>query len=362
MLKTEDKTRVMIVDDSVLVRKYLSQILSDIGMEVVATASDGKIGLQKMLLYSPDVVVLDIEMPEMNGIDFLKYIKTNPPPKIPKVIMFSSLLEEGSSAVFDALTYGASELIKKPDGNIQDNINYLKNEFNYKINGLLSRKDVLSESKIEKIETKKDYAVGLNEFDRVFENKRVKPELVAIGSSTGGPVALRRIIKDLDNLPVPLVIAQHMPPGFTLEFAKNLEHSFNRMVKELNNEDKLEAGVIYICPGGKHAKLVKIDNSIVFKEDNNEYEGFFFKPSVDIFFKSIRQYVSTDILAIILTGMGKDGAAECVSLKKAGAFVIAQDELSSAVWGMPGNAVKMGGVDVVLNVEEIGLAINRFFK
>ncbi len=362
MLKSDEKIKVMIVDDSVLVRKYLSQILSDIGMDVVATASDGKIGLQKMLLYSPDIVVLDIEMPEMNGLDFLKYIKNNPPPKVPKIIMFSSLLEEGSSAVFEALNYGASELIKKPDGNIQDNINYLKNEFNYKINGLLSKKETLPDIKVEKIEAKGDYVVGLNEFEKIFEIKRIKPELVAIGSSTGGPVALRKIIKNLDNLPVPVVIAQHMPPGFTLEFAKNLTHSFNRSVKELKDEDKLECGCIYICPGGKHAKLVKYDNSIVFKEDNNEYEGFFFKPSVDIFFKSIRQYVSSNVLAIILTGMGKDGAMECVNLRKAGAFVIAQDEASSTVWGMPGNAVKMGGADVVLNVEEIGFAVNRFFK
>ncbi len=362
MSKLEDNVKVMIVDDSVLVRKYLSQILNDIGIKVVATASDGKIGLQKMLLYSPDIVILDIEMPQMNGIDFLKYIKANPPPKLPKIIMFSSLLEEGSEAVFDALNYGASEIIKKPDGNIQDNLIYLRNEFNYKINGLLSKKEILSEIKIEKTDAQKDYAVGLTEFERVFAIKKVKPELIAIGSSTGGPVALRKIIKSLDNLPVPVVIAQHMPQGFTLEFAKNLEHSFNRVVKELKDEDKLESGCIYVCPGGKHAKIIKSDNSIIFKEDNNEYEGFFFKPSVDIFFKSIRQYVSSNVLVIILTGMGKDGAMECVSFRNSGAFVIAQDEASSAVWGMPGNAVKMGGVDVVLNIEEIGPAINRFFK
>ncbi len=360
MLNNEEKIKVMIVDDSVLVRKYLSKILEELGMNIVATASDGKIGLQKMLLYSPDIIILDIEMPEMSGIEFLKYLKTNPPPKMPKIIMFSSLLTDGSSAIFEALNYGASELIKKPDGNIQDNIDYLKKEFNLKINGLTTKNEqIIVESK--KAEEKK-YASCFKEFENLLSQKRIKPELVVIGSSTGGPLALRNIIKNLNILPVPLVIAQHMPAGFTLEFAKNLEASFKRKVKELKDGDILENGLIYICPGGKHARLIKNNNVIMFKEDENEYEGFFFKPSVDILFKSVRQYVGNNVLAIILTGMGRDGANECLNLKKEGAFVIAQDEISSAVWGMPGNAVKLGGVDAVLNVDEIGPAINRVFS
>ncbi|MGC8765741.1 MAG: chemotaxis-specific protein-glutamate methyltransferase CheB [Brevinematia bacterium] len=362
-MSKNENIKVLIVDDSVLVRKYLSRIITELEMEVVATASDGKIGLQKMLLFSPDVVILDIEMPEMNGIDFLKYLKAHPEIKKPHIIVFSSLIESDPSATFDALNYGANELIKKPDGNIQENIEYLKKEFKIKIEGLyFSRKEKIEEKKEVLLEKVSPVPYGLNNFEDAFNTKRINPEIVAIGSSTGGPVALRKIIGKLNPLPVPVVIAQHMPAGFTNEFAKNLEAAFRKKVKESEDGEILENGAIYICPGGKHARIFKNNGSLLFKEDNNEYDGVFFKPSVDIFFRSVRESLGDKALAVILTGIGRDGAKECVNLKKSGAFVIAQDEQSSVVWGMPGNAVKNGGADIVLSVEEIGDAINKFFS
>ncbi len=365
MLKNE-KIKVMIVDDSVLVRKYMTQIITDLGMDVVATASDGKIGLQKLLIYSPDIIILDIEMPEMNGIDFLKYLKEQEKIKKPHIIVFSSLLEDGSFATFEALNYGASELIKKPEGNIQENIDYLKKEFKLKIEGLYQeRKEKLKgyEEKKPELLEKEFVSIprGLEKFSSVFSRKKLSPDIVAIGSSTGGPVALRKIISMLKPLPVPLVIAQHMPSGFTCEFARNLEAVFRKKIVEIKDGEVIESGIIYICPGGKHARILKSNGKFVFKEDNNEYENVFFKPSVDIFFRSIRESAGERVVAIILTGMGRDGARECLNLKNAGAFVIAQDEKSSVVWGMPGNAIKLGGVDIILSVEEIGEAVNRIF-
>ena len=189
--------------------------------------------------------------------------------------------------------------------------------------------------------------------------KRIIPEIVAIGSSTGGPVALRKIFESLGNIQPPVVIAQHMPQGFTGEFAKNLSSLFNREVREAKDGEDLINGIIYICPGGSHSRIVRAGTRLSFKIDNNNYEGFFFKPSVDIFFRSILESGGKNTLGLVLSGMGKDGSVESVRLRNAGAIMIAQDKDSSVVWGMPGNSVKNGGIDIVLQLKDIGTAITR---
>lgn len=362
------KIQVIVIDDSVLVRKYVSQILNGIdNVNVMSTAADGKIGLQKIFLFKPDVVILDIEMPEMNGIELLKYLKNNIEEKArPYVIMFSSLIEEGSSATFEALANGAADFIKKPEGHIQANLEFLKKEFEIKIRGLYEAKKNKEVSK-PKAEIEKEVQppvengelYGLESLEKIREKKNIKPEIVAIGSSTGGPLALRRIFESLGNIPVPVVIAQHMPAGFTGEFAKNLSTIYNRKVVETSDGSVLSKRTVHICPGGCHARIVRINGEFVFKEDYNEYDGFFFKPSVDIFFHSVLEVSGKNVLAVVLSGMGKDGSIETVKLRQAGAIVIAQDKESSVVWGMPGNSVKNGGVDIVLELDDIGPAINK---
>ncbi len=368
-MSDNNKIKVLVVDDSVLIRKYVCIILEELtNIEVVGVAHNGKIALQKIILYKPDVVILDIEMPEMTGLELLKYLK-NSGDKIycPFIIMFSSLLKEGSAATIEALNYGAADIIKKPEGQISENIEFLKKEFELKINGLYQGKiekrtafAVLPEALPEEKKASIYPAAlsGLGNLDTVLQNKPINPELVAIGSSTGGPAAIRIILESLGKLKIPLVIAQHMPQGFTMEFARNLSAIFCREILELTPNSALEKGVIYICPGGVHSKIKKIGDNLIYDADYGNYEGFFFKPSLDIFFSSINQSVGKNTLGIVLSGMGKDGSSESVNLRKSGAIMIAQDKESSVIWGMPGNSVKNGGIDIILDVKEIGEAIN----
>lgn len=361
--------KVMIIDDSVLIRKYVTQILSELeNIEVVTTAPNGKIGLQKIYLYKPDVVILDIEMPEMTGLELLKYLKKNPDQSInPNIIMFSSLVDNGSDETFEALENGAADFIKKPEGQITDNLSFLKNEFDLKIKELYkTKKEKLERSEVKTPALKEEEkaapidantAFGIENLGKIASKKTIKPELIAIGSSTGGPVAIRKIMDTLGKIPVPMVIAQHMPIGFTGEFAKNLGHIYKREVEELSDGQKLVNGVIYICPGGCHSRIVKNGSDLVYQSDANNYDGFFFKPSVDIFFQSIRESIGKNVLAVVLSGMGKDGSIESVTLRNMGAIILAQDKESSIVWGMPGNSVKNGGVDLVVNLGDMGKAI-----
>jgi two-component system chemotaxis response regulator CheB len=368
-MKGSDKIKVLVVDDSVLVRKYVCLILKELeNIDVVGIAHNGKIGLEKIILYKPDVVILDVEMPEMTGLELLKYLKTcSDKIPLPFIIMFSSLLEEGSATAIEALNYGAADIIKKPDGKISENLDYLKKEFELKINGLYQSKTEIRKSYLPQSEDLTEEIVpcdypavvrGIENLRELMTKKPIKPELIAIASSTGGPPAIRKILENLSELKIPVVIAQHMPQGFTLEFAKNLSSGFNREVLELTPERELKNGVIYICPGGVHSKITKEGNSLFYQADYGNYEGFFFKPSIDIFFRSIINSVGKNTIGIVLSGMGKDGSVESVNLRKEGAVMIAQDEESSAIWGMPGSSVRNGGIDIILNIYDIGKAIN----
>jgi two-component system chemotaxis response regulator CheB len=365
------KIKVLVVDDSVLIRKYVCIILESIeNIEVVGIAHNGKIALQKIILYKPDVMILDIEMPEMTGLELLKYLKANSKTiSAPFIIMFSSLLAQGSSAAIEALNYGAADIIKKPDGQISQNIEFLKKEFEFKINGLYQGRSEfrmpfvpgpvpeLPEPEINDPGFT-PAVMGLENLGPVLSRKPVRPELIAIASSTGGPPAIRIILEGLDNLNIPVVIAQHMPQGFTLEFAKNLSSIFNREVIELSPNSELRGGVIYICPGGVHSKIQRIGTNFFYQPDYANYDGLFFKPSIDIFFRSLIESAGKNTVGIVLSGMGKDGSIESVNLRKEGAFMIAQDQDSSAIWGMPGSSVKSGGIDIILDIKDIARAVN----
>ena len=369
-----DKIKVMIIDDSVMVRKYVSQILGEMeNIEVVGTAPDGKIGYQKIVLYKPDLVILDIEMPEMNGRQLLKYIQSHiSEHNRPYFIMFSSVVGEGTDETFEALEHGAEDFIKKPEGAIADNIDSLKKEFDIKIRELYKTKEekesetaaVEESARVEeyKRELPAEVLYGIGSIDEILAGKSIKPELVAIGSSTGGPIALRKIMDFLEPIPVPMIIAQHMPAGFTNEFAKNLAGIYRREVREAADGETLKNGVIYICPGGCHARVERKDQEFVFRSDPKVYDGFFFKPSVDIFFRSVYDAAGKNVLALVLSGMGRDGSIESVTLRRHGAIVLAQDKESSVVWGMPKNSIESGGIDLVVDLKDMGGAVNRILR
>jgi two-component system chemotaxis response regulator CheB len=361
----------MVIDDSVLIRKYVTNIINSFSdMEVVTTAPNGKIGLQKFFLYHPDIIILDIEMPEMNGLEFLKYIQANCAPSVrPKILVFSSLVGEGSTTTFEALANGAADFIRKPEGKIADNLEVIGRQMSIMIRELyqtmLKNRDHLPihPGEIPEIiippAAPEGLLFGLDNLAKVWETKMQRPQLIAIGSSTGGPNAIRKIMATLKLIPIPMVIAQHMPTGFTLEFAKNLTKIYNRPVFEAKDGDVLENGNIYVCPGGCHSLIKSAGDKLVFKTDTAEYDGFFFKPSVDLFFKSIHQAVGNRVIGVILSGMGRDGSIESVNLRNDGAIMMAQDEKSSVVWGMPGNSIKNGGIDIVIEISDMGEAVNR---
>lgn len=367
--------KVMVIDDSVLIRKYVSKIIDEIpGMQLIATAPNGKIGVQKIYLYKPDVVILDIEMPEMSGIDVLKYLKENSVPTVrPQVIILSSIVGNGSRATFEALENGAVDFIKKPDGKISENIGFLKKELELKINGLKeaeedsrnnnkpNAKDNLSAAEREAI-IKHNVYYGIADLCNLLPKKSIVPKIIAVASSTGGPHSIRKVLDKLNEIPVPMMIAQHMPIGFTFEFANNLSQIYERDIVEAQDGETLKNGTIYICPGGIHSRIKKVGLDLVYQADKNEYDAFFYKPSTDIFFKSIMQAVGKDMLGIVLSGMGKDGSIESPGLRQAGALMIAQDKPSSVVWGMPGSSVKKGGIDIIIDIYDMGEVINKIIK
>ncbi len=366
----DNEITVMVIDDSVLIRKYVSQVLSEIsGVKVIATAPNGKIGLKKLYLYQPDFIILDMEMPEMNGLEFLRYLNKHPQDKKVQIIVLSSIVSTGNTITFEALSLGAQDFITKPQGKVSENLEFLKTELELKIRGLhnssVKRTLNITAPKAGQDEiidpawkdTQTEY--GLNNLRPILNAKKIRPKLIAIGSSTGGPNAIRKILESLGPIPVPMLIAQHMPPGFTREFANNLASIFNREVKEAVEGEILENGVIYICPGGYHSTLNRQPQGLSLLCDPNEIEGFFFKPSVDIFLGSIYQITGPDVIGLILSGMGKDGSQESAHMRKKGALMIAQDKESSVVWGMPGSSVKNNGIDIIIPIEQIGAALNQ---
>lgn len=373
-MSNSEKIKVMVIDDSVMVRKYVTQILGEMAnIEVVGTAPDGKIGYQKIVLYKPDLVILDIEMPEMNGLTLLKYVESHiSEHNRPYFIMFSSIVGDGSEETFEALEHGAEDFIKKPEGNISENIESLKKEFELKIRELYRTREekeaetVFAKDNARKEEYKRELpsevVFGIEHLEKVLLRKNFRPELVAIGSSTGGPIAIRKILDKMEAMPVPVIIAQHMPAGFTGEFAKNLASIYGRDIREAVDGEILKSGTIYVCPGGFHAQVERNGADIVYRTDPKTYEGFFFKPSIDIFFRSIYKTVGKNVLALVLSGMGRDGSIESVPLRKAGAVVLAQDKESSVVWGMPKSSIESGGVDLVVDLGDLGNAVNTVIR
>lgn len=377
-MNSENKIKVLIVDDSALMRKLLSEILSsDPEIEIISTAINGKFALQKLSTLKPDIITLDIEMPEMNGLDFLREknrLNDNTP-----VIVISSLTSEGSKVTIEALELGAKDYIHKPSGSISLDIKDIKDEIILKIKnwaikskGLyLKKSENYTLENYKKFQEKNDSSKAYGGFKKLGIKEETKekikeepniipknPDFVAIGISTGGPEALRTILP-LIKKDFPIVIVQHMPPMFTFEFAKSL----NKIVKNYNiveakDGDTIQKKYIYIAPGAKQLGLKKVDNKyIIFVNDDPPINNH--KPSVDYLFKSLYEIDSTNFIAIIMTGMGKDGAYYITKLRMKRVFTIGQDESTSIVYGMPKVAYEMGGIDIVLQLLDIPDFINK---
>ncbi|HCR86254.1 MAG TPA: chemotaxis response regulator protein-glutamate methylesterase [Alphaproteobacteria bacterium] len=333
--------KVLIVDDSLLIRQMFSKILSsDTEIEVVATAHDVVDAREKIKKYEPDVITLDIEMPGMDGITFLKKIMALRPTP---VVMVSSLTQRGADITIAALEAGAVDYVPKTTSS----------EFDYNNLSLELIEKVKAASRVKIIRPKQDGEVAeKKKADKKNQYQFKNNILFAVGSSTGGVESLREVVTRLPSDFPPVLITQHMPPKFTKSFAERLDTICNMRVKEAENGDVIEVGNIYIAPGGFHMEVIKrgIQMACIVR-DGEKVSGHI--PSVDVLFESVAKNIGKNSYGVILTGMGKDGAKGLLQMKNAGSYNIGQDEASSIVYGMPKAAYLAGAVDVQVSLSDI---------
>jgi two-component system chemotaxis response regulator CheB len=341
---------VIIIDDSALVRKVISQEISkDSEITVVATAPDPIIGRDKILKHNPDVILLDVEMPRMDGITFLKKLMKHFP--IP-VIIVSSLAQHGSEVAVKALEYGAVDVVPKPGGSysVKDLGDTLIEKIKAAAKVDMKKAAILSslnEKIIKDVEKPKRAMIKTTE------------KIIAIGASTGGTQALRYLISKLPSDMPPIVIVQHMPQNFTKSFADSLNNISKLEVKEAENKDSLYSGRVLIAPGNKHMVLRR-SGAKYYVEVKDGEQVYHQRPSVEVLFYSVAQYAGKNSIGVMLTGMGKDGARGMLEMKKNGAYTIAQDEKTSVVFGMPKEAIDIGAVDKILPLDNMPDFLSKF--
>ena len=339
--------RVLVVDDAVVVRRLLTSVIDeDPELEVVGIAANGLLALAKIEQLKPDIVTMDIEMPEMNGIQALAEIRKRD--RMLPVIMFSTLTERGATATLEALSLGASDYVTKPAnvGSVFMAMEAVRRELIPKIKGLCRRGVPVSAPPLQ-MKVVKAPTTG-------------RCEIIAIGSSTGGPNALSTVITRLPaGFDKPIVIVQHMPPVFTKYLAQRLDTASRIRVREAAHGDMLEPGLALVAPGDHHMTLRRTAAGMSVSLDQSA-PVHFCRPAVDVLFKSVCDNYGGDTLAVVLTGMGHDGRDGCALLKQKGAHVMIQDQATSVVWGMPGAVHASGLADMVLPIEAIGDAIAQY--
>ncbi len=346
-----EKVKVLIVDDSAIVRQTLEKVLStDREIEIIGTAPDPYAAAQKMKSGTPDVITLDVEMPRMDGITFLKKIMSQHP--IP-VVICSSLTAKGSETAMKALEYGAVDIIHKP----QMGTKQFLEESNILICDAVKAAAITKKSNLKKREKSITPAKKLSA-DVVLAKASKKSmvqtteKIIVVGASTGGTEALREFLEQLPYNSPGTVIVQHMPENFTTAFAERLNSLCQVTVKEATNNDSVVPGHVLIAPGNKHT-LLKRSGARYFVEVKDGPLVSRHRPSVDVLFRSASRYAGRNACGVIMTGMGDDGAKGMVELKESGAINIAQDEASCVVFGMPKEAIKLGGIDHILPLQSI---------
>ncbi|WP_300455012.1 chemotaxis response regulator protein-glutamate methylesterase [Desulfobacula sp.] len=332
--------KVLVVDDSAVVRKVFSEQLSkQRGIIVIGTAPDPYVAREKIIKLKPDVITLDIEMPRMDGITFLKKLmKYYPLP----VIIVSSLSSKGSKIALEALSLGALEVISKPS--TAYSVGDMSLQLAEKIRAVYGAK--IMTSPVQNTQKKPLTSIGSMAL-AATTNK-----IIAIGASTGGTEAIKNVLTRLPHNTPGIVVVQHMPAQFTTSFAQRLNELCQMRVKEAQNGDTVINGQVLIAPGNYHM-ILKRSGARYYVAVKTGPLVHYQRPAVDVLFKSVARFAGANALGIILTGMGKDGAAGMLDMKKAGAVNIAQDERSSVVFGMPKEAINIGAVDYVQDINAI---------
>jgi two-component system chemotaxis response regulator CheB len=350
-LQPGERIRVMVVDDSVVIRRLVTMALEDDpAIEIAGTASNGAIGMQRIPQFNPDVITLDIEMPDMDGLEMLRRVRREFPHL--RVIMFSTLTERGASKTLEALTLGADDYVTK-----------ISNEGSLDRSMARLREDMLPKIKqffrwAKPVEALPEPAhASVASLARLVVpgmlSMKVRPRVLVIGVSTGGPTALGNILPTIPaDFPLPILVVQHMPPLFTRLLAERLDSICKLRVEEATQGRMVEPGRILIAPGDFHMKLAANGGAVCVNLDQSQRLNSC-RPAVDALFTSTGEVYGGAALAVILTGMGQDGLRGVEILRAQGASILAQDEASCVVWGMPGAVVNAGLADRVLPLDEI---------
>ena len=364
MRHSEDNfIKVLIIDDSAFMRKSLTLMLeSDREIRVVATARDGNDGIEKISKLKPDIVTLDIEMPGMDGLTALKVIMEQMP--VP-VLMVSSLTTESAQATMEAFDLGAVDFISKDLASLSTNIKNIKGELIDKIKQIARSRLVQTRFRMRRlVQSSREKKIHVKPVPKIvsFESIASDFEAVVVGVSTGGPEALNKIIPKIPgNFPIGMAIVQHMPPHFTKSLAERLNSISNVNVKEAEHGEPIQPGKVLIAPGGKQMTFIN-DGPSVSTIISDEPLNALYRPSADIMMKSAAASFRGPLLGVIMTGMGKDGVEGLKWIKSKGGYVIAQDEESCIVYGMPQAALEEGVVDSMVSLEIISKAFTRLTK
>ena len=383
----EKKTKVLIADDSALMRRTMRKMLEKMGLDVVTTARDGVDAIEKAEKYRPDVITLDINMPRMDGLTALKKLLRK---DIAPIVMVSSLTQAGANTTLEALELGAFDCVGKPGGTVSSDMTSAAIELERKIreaasSGIMKRlrtesgrsskrrpsPGILSKAKSTIRSTSRKTSrtssrtstrttgitSSIMERAKAAAAKEANLKAIAIGISTGGPKTIFDVLPNLPgNINAAIFLVQHMPANFTSQFAQRIDRSCLLKCVEVRAGMTVEPGTIYLGKGGSHLKLVKkSNNEIVIRCPTRPPHLFI--PSVDIMMESVLEVFGNRTIGVIMTGMGDDGARSMVKIKQAGGVTIAESEESSIVWGMPGETVRMGGAQIVKPSWEIANSI-----
>jgi two-component system chemotaxis response regulator CheB len=342
------RIKVLIIDDSALIRTMLTRILgADPSLEVVGTAPDAFVAREKIKLLNPDVLTLDVEMPRMDGLQFLRNLmRLRPMP----VVMCSSLTQRGADVTLAALELGAIDFVAKPKVDVAHALDDYAEE-------LIQKVHVASTARVRALPPRPVRTESTTTSVRTAElGYRTTEQLIAIGASTGGTEAIRAVLEAMPADAPGMVITQHIPRAFSGQFAARMDAISQMNVKEAEDGDLVQSGHAFIAPGDQHLQIVR-DGARYRCRLSDAAPVNHHRPSVDVMFCSVAEQVGRNAVGVLLTGMGADGARGLKVMRERGALTLAQDEKSSVVWGMPGAAVSMGAVERVLGLEDIARAL-----
>jgi len=359
------RIRVLVVDDAVVVRRMVTEALSvDPDIEVVGTAPNGRIALAKIPQINPDVVTLDVEMPEMDGLATLTALRKEYP-RLP-VIMFSTLTERGAATTMEALLRGANDYVTKPAnvGSVSEAQQRIREDLVPRVHALGGRRAATArtagaDATAGTRATVSRATVSRATASRAIATADARVDAVVVGVSTGGPNALADLVPQLPgDLPVPILIVQHMPPMFTRLLAERLDQTSAVHVREAGEGETVLPGEVLVAPGGRHLVVHRVGTEVRTGLSDAPPQNSC-RPSVDVLFRAAARVYGANTLGVVLTGMGADGRAGSEHVREAGGHVLAQDAATSVVWGMPGAVVEAGLADEVLPLDAIAEAIRR---